>query len=86
MHIAYGHKHDLKIDETSSIAHESILSRTTIATETSLTTNTVTTTTVHTSIPEEEEEETTPLISRPQQAVDSGKILQKKNFFFSFLF
>jgi hypothetical protein len=67
MHIFYGHKHDLNMDEVPPTAYEPILSRTTTETET----NTVTTATASTLIPAEDE--TAPLIVRPERAVDSGK-------------
>jgi hypothetical protein len=76
MHIAYGHKHDLKMDEVPAAGYEPILSRTTTETETSVTTNTVTTTTINTSVPTDsidEQDEETPLISHRRYAVDSGK-------------
>jgi hypothetical protein len=80
MHAAYGHKHDLTMDETTPTGYEPILTRTTTTTtaiETALTTDTITTTTINTSVPAEDE--STPLIVRPERPVDSGKI-----FFFKF--
>ncbi|CAF2747121.1 unnamed protein product [Rotaria sp. Silwood2] len=74
MHIAYGHKSDLKIDDTLTTTYEPILGQTTAATEPLITTNLVTTTTITTSqteYPVNEHDEATPLISRPRQAVDS---------------
>jgi hypothetical protein len=70
MHIAYGHKHDLKMDDVSPIASETLWSRTTSAI------------TINTSLPanpiDEREQSTasdevTPLVTRSDQAVDSGR-------------
>jgi hypothetical protein len=74
MHVSYGHKHDLTMDETTPTAYEPILSRTT--------TTTTTTTTINTSL--SAEDESTPLIVRSEQPVDSGKILFLKNVFFNY--
>lgn len=72
MHISYGHRYDLKMDDVPSTGdYEPILSRTTTATATSITTNTATTTTIETSLPTEDEN--TPLVTQPTRAVDSGK-------------
>jgi len=68
MHIARGHKNDLQMDDTQPTGYEPILSRTT---------TTVTPATINTSAPAnpvEEEDEATPLISRPRRAADAGKI------------
>lgn len=70
LHITYGHRHDLVLDENG---YEPVDSQTVTATETSMTTDTVTTTTVNTSLLAEDE--TAPLIYRTEPAVDSGKIL-----------
>jgi len=56
------------MDETTPTAYEPILSRTT-----------TTTTTINASLPAEDE--STPLIVRSEQPVDSGKILFLKTFF-----
>ena len=48
MHVAYGHKHDLKMEISPSTEYEAIVSRTT--TERSITTDTVTATTIETSL------------------------------------
>lgn len=72
LHIAYGHRHGLKLEESHSDGDEQIDSQTITAIDTSITTNTVTTTTVNTSLPAEDE--TAPLIYRTEPAVDSGKI------------
>jgi len=73
MHVASGHKHDSTMDETTPTGFEPILTRTTTTTaiETALTTDTITTTTINTSLPAEDE--STPLIVRPERPVDSGK-------------
>jgi hypothetical protein len=71
MHIAYGHKYDLKTDDTPPAEYEPILGRTT-ATEAPITTDTETATPINTSLPEQDE--TTPLIQPRRQAIDSGKI------------
>jgi hypothetical protein len=73
MHIIYGHKHDLKMEEILPTTHEPILSRTTTTDiETSVTTHATTTTTINTSLLADDE--TTPLIVRPERPVDTGKI------------
>ncbi|CAF1405402.1 unnamed protein product [Rotaria magnacalcarata] len=61
MHIAYRHKHVLKMDETPATTYEPILSRTTTAVSTSQTQSSA----------NEQENEATPLIARPQHAADS---------------
>ncbi|CAF3230961.1 unnamed protein product [Rotaria socialis] len=61
MHIAYRHRHVLKMDETPATTYEPILSRTTTAVSTSQTQRS----------DNEQENEATPLIARPQQAGDS---------------
>ncbi len=73
MHVSYGHKLDLTMDETTPTAYEPILSRTTT------TTDIITTTTINTSL--SPEDESTPLIVRSERPVDSGKILFLKTFF-----
>jgi hypothetical protein len=62
MHIARGHKNDLQMDDTPRTGYEPILSRTT------------TTVTPATTNPVDEEDEATPLISRPRRVADAGKI------------
>jgi hypothetical protein len=78
MHVAYRHKYDLKIDDTPPTGYESIVTQ---ADETTITTNTTTTTTMITAVPVDEQDEGTPLITRPGIAVDSGKIYFMKIFF-----
>ncbi|CAF3708092.1 unnamed protein product [Rotaria sordida] len=72
LHIAYGHKHDLTMDDTPTATYEPILSRTT-TTETAplITTDTTTAATINTSQIESSVDEETPLVSRPRSAVDS---------------
>ncbi|CAF3380233.1 unnamed protein product [Rotaria socialis] len=61
MHIAYRHRHVLKMDETPATTYEPILSRTTTAVSTSQTQRS----------DNEQENEATPLIARPQHSGDS---------------
>jgi hypothetical protein len=72
LHIIYGHKHDLKMDDIPSIPiSEPILSRTT-------TTTTIQTSSINNPIDERDQstssDEITPLITRSEGNIDSSKI------------
>jgi hypothetical protein len=78
MHIIYGHKHDLKMDDAPlSITSEPLLSRTTTSINISPTMNPVDEHDQSTS-----SDEITPLITRSEGKIDSGKSFISTEFFY----